>query len=62
MRLKKGDKAELPNGSPIIILGEYAAHDGQAYKFRFEDETKVRKLTARESYDIRDVTDDEDEG
>lgn len=58
MKLHKGDKAELPNGSNIIIVGEYAAHDGQAYKFRFEDETKVRKLTAWESYQVRDVTDD----
>ncbi len=58
MKLKKGDKAELPNGSQIIIVGEYAAHDGQAYKFRFDDETKIRKLTARESFEIRDVTDD----
>lgn len=56
MKFIKGDRVELANGTPCTIVGEYAAHDGQAYKVRWDVECKsdpIAKLTAWESHKVR---------
>jgi hypothetical protein len=55
VNLKKGEKAELANGTHIVILGEYSAHDGQAYKARMDEgnDTRTLKLSAYESCFVR---------
>ena len=59
MKFRKGDKVELANGTPCTVVREYAAHDGQAYVVRWEDDGITAKLTAWESHNVRERTPDE---
>lgn len=61
MRFKKGDKVEMGNGTPIVITGEYSAHDGQAYRYRtdYGNDQRPGKLNAWESSQVRERTEDD---